>query len=155
MEYLLVKWIHIVSSTILFGTGLGSAFCLFMANRSKDVPSIHFATRTVVVADFLFTMPTVVIQLVTGLWLLRLTGYSLGDGWVKWALALYFFAGACWLPVVWMQLKMRDMARLAREADKPVPQLYCKMDRWWTVLGSLAFPAIVIVFYLMVAKPQL
>jgi len=95
MEYLLVKWVHIVSSTILFGTGIGSAFCLFMANRSKEVPSIYFATRTVVIADFLFTSPAAVVQLLTGLWLLRLTGYSLSDSWVKWGLALYFFAGAC------------------------------------------------------------
>jgi uncharacterized membrane protein len=79
MEYLLVKWVHIVSSTILFGTGIGSAFCLFMANRSKEVPSIYFATRTVVIADFLFTSPAAVVQLLTGLWLLRLTGYSLSD----------------------------------------------------------------------------
>ena len=107
MEYLLVKWVHIVSSTILFGTGIGSAFCLFMANRSKEVPSIYFAARTVVIADFLFTSPAAVVQLLTGLWLLRLTGYSLNDGWVKWGLALYFFAGACWLPVVWMQVEMR------------------------------------------------
>ena len=153
MEYLLVKWVHIVSSTILFGTGIGSAFCLFMANRSKEVPSIYFATRTVVIADFLFTSPAAVVQLLTGLWLLRLTGYSLSDSWVKWGLALYFFAGACWLPVVWMQVEMRDMARAALETEKPLPERYWRTDRWWTVLGSLAFPAIVIVFYLMVAKP--
>jgi uncharacterized membrane protein len=153
MEYLLVKWVHIVSSTILFGAGIGSAFCLFMANRSKEVPSIYFATRTVVIADFLFTSPAAVVQLLTGLWLLRLTGYSLSDSWVKWGLALYFFAGACWLPVVWMQVEMRDMARAALETEKPLPERYWRRDRWWTVLGSLAFPAIVIVFYLMVAKP--
>jgi uncharacterized membrane protein len=141
------------SSTILFGAGIGSAFCLFMANRSKEVPSIYFATRTVVIADFLFTSPAAVVQLLTGLWLLRLTGYSLSDSWVKWGLALYFFAGACWLPVVWMQVEMRDMARAALETEKPLPERYWRRDRWWTVLGSLAFPAIVIVFYLMVAKP--
>jgi uncharacterized membrane protein len=84
MEYLLVKWVHIVSSTVLFGAGIGSAFCLFMANRSKEVPSIYFATRTVVIADFLFTSPAAVVQLLTGLWLLRLTCYSLSDSWVKW-----------------------------------------------------------------------
>src|ERR1700722_18739265 len=109
MEYFLVKWVHIVSSTILFGTGIGSAFYLFMANRSKEVPSIYFATRTVVTADFLFTAPAAVVQLLTGLWLLRLTGYALGDNWVKSILALYSFAGVCWFPVVRMQIEMRDM----------------------------------------------
>lgn len=153
MEYLLVKWVHIISSTILFGTGIGSAFYVFMANRSREVPSIYFAARTVVVADFLFTAPAAVIQLLTGLWLLRFTGYSLSDGWVQWGLGLYFFAGVCWLPVVWMQIEMRDMARIALETNKPLPERYWKRQRWWTVLGSLAFPALVIVFYLMVAKP--
>jgi uncharacterized membrane protein len=132
------KWVHIVSSTILFGTGIGSAFCLLMANRSKEVPSIYFATCTVVIADFLFTSPAAVVQLLTGLWLLRLTGYSLSDSWVKWGLALYFFAGACWLPVVWMQVEMRDMARAALETEKPLPERYWRRDKWWTVLGSLA-----------------
>jgi uncharacterized membrane protein len=113
------KWVHIVSSTILFGTRIGSAFCLLMANRSKEVPSIYFATRTVVIADFLFTSPAAVVQLLTGLWLLRLTGYSLSDSWVKWGLALYFFAGACWLPVVWMQVEMRDMARAGSKRKNP------------------------------------
>jgi uncharacterized membrane protein len=150
MEYLLVKWLHIISSTILFGTGIGSAFYVFMANRSREVTSIHFAARTVVVADFLFTAPAAAIQLLTGLWL---TGYSLSDGWVQWGLALYFFAGACWLPVVWMQIEMRNIARIALETNKPLPERYWQRKRWWTVLGSLAFPALVIVFYLMVAKP--
>jgi uncharacterized membrane protein len=124
-----------------------------MANRSKEVPSIYFAARTVVIADFLFTSPVAVVQLLTGLWLLRLTGYSLNDGWVKWGLALYFFAGACWLPVAWMQVEMRDMARAALETERPLSERYWRRDRWWTILGSLAFPALVIVFYLMVAKP--
>ena len=119
----------------------------------RKLPSIYFAARTVVIADFLFTSPAAVVQLLTGLWLLRLTGYSLSDGWVKWGLALYFFAGAFWLPVVWMQVEMRDMARAALEMERPLSQRYWRRDRWWTILGSLAFPALVIVFYLMVAKP--
>jgi uncharacterized membrane protein len=106
------------SSTILFGAGIGSPFCLFMAHRSKEVPSIYFATRTVVIADFLFTSPAAVVQLLTGLWLLRLTGYSLSDSWVKWGLALYFFAGACWLPVVWMQVEMNGSGS-ARNGKTP------------------------------------
>jgi uncharacterized membrane protein len=80
-------------------------------------------------------------------------GYSLSDGWVKWGLALYFFAGACWLPVVWMQVEMRDMARAALETERPLSEQYWRRDRCLTILGSLAFPALVIVFYLMVAKP--
>ncbi|MEO6608977.1 MAG: DUF2269 domain-containing protein [Aestuariivirga sp.] len=155
MDYLLLKWIHILSSTILFGTGLGSAFYMFMANRRKEIAGIYFAARHVVIADWLFTAPAVAIQFITGLLLVHIQGYSLTDGWVMLAVALYFFAGACWLPVVWLQIKMRDLAKLAIDADKALPAHFWALDRWWIGLGSLAFPAIMIVFWLMVAKPSI
>jgi len=153
MEYLLLKWIHILSSTILFGTGIGSAFYMFMANRRKDTASIYFATRHVVIADWLFTTPAIIIQLITGLLLLHVTGFSFSDKWVLWGLVLYCFAGGCWLPVVWMQIKMRDLAKNALESGKDLPAIFWKMEKWWIILGSLAFPAIIVVFYLMVVKP--
>lgn len=153
MNYLLVKWIHILSATVLFGTGLGSAFYLFMANRKGNVANIYFAVSHVVIADFCFIAPAVVVQLVTGLWLLPLSGHVLTETWVGWGLALYLFAGFCWLPVVWMQIRMRDLAKAALGTAKPLPEAYWRLDRWWIVAGSLAFPAVVVVFYLMVVKP--
>jgi uncharacterized membrane protein len=153
MEYFVAKWIHILSATILFGTGLGSAFYLFMANRRKDVVAIHVAVSHVVIADWLFTTPAIVIQFATGLWLLHLTGYAFTDRWVRWAIALFIFAGACWIPVVWMQIRMRAMARAALQTGTPLPEAYWRLDRWWIVAGSLAFPAVVVIFWLMVAKP--
>ena len=155
MDYLLLKWVHIVSSTVLFGTGIGSAFYMFMANRRKDIAGMYFATRHVVIADWLFTAPSIVIQLVTGVWLAHVAGYGLFEGWIQWALALYLFAGACWLPVVWIQIKMRDMAKEALKENGGLPDLYWRMDKWWIALGSLAFPVIMFVFYLMVFKPNL
>lgn len=153
MDYLLVKYIHIISSTILFGTGIGSAFYMFMANRRKDIGAIYFAARHVVIADWLFTTPAIIIQLISGLYLAHTGGYALTDKWIMLALLLYFFAGACWLPVVWMQIKMRDMARAAYESGAALPPYYWKLDRWWIILGSLAFPAIMAIFWLMAAKP--
>lgn len=153
MDYLFLKWIHILSSTILFGTGIGSAFYLFMANRKKDTANIYFATRHVVIADWLFTTPAVIIQLITGLYLVDVAGYSFNDTWVLWGLTLYLFAVACWLPVVWIQIKMRNMAKEALDNTTLLPQRYWTYDRWWIMLGSLAFPAIMIVFYVMVIKP--
>lgn len=155
MDYLLLKWIHIISSTVLFGTGIGSAFYMFMANRRKDIAAIYFATRHVVIADWLFTTPSVITQLVTGIALAHMSGYSLSEGWVLLALILYCFAGICWLPVVWMQIKMRDMAKYAYEHNADLPEQYWRMDRWWIMLGSLAFPAILVVFWLMVYKPDM
>lgn len=153
MLYLWVKWVHVVSSTILFGTGIGTAFFMFMANRRKEVAGIAFASRHVVIADWLFTTPAVIVQLLSGLWLVHLAGLELFGGWVLGGLMLYLFAGACWLPVVWMQIRMRDLANVAYASGEPLPPLYWTYERWWVSLGALAFPAIVVVFYLMVVKP--
>jgi uncharacterized membrane protein len=153
VSYLLLKWIHILSATILFGTGIGSAFYMFMANRQGKIEEIYFATRIVVLADTVFTAPAVIIQLITGMLLVHMLDYSFTEFWVAWGIGLYFFAGVCWLPVVWMQIRMRNMAEYALESGELLPELFWKMDRWWIVLGSLAFPALVGVFYLMVFKP--
>lgn len=152
MTYLILKWVHIVSATILFGTGIGSAFYMFMAHRQRDIDDIRFATRTVVIADWLFTTPAVALQLATGVALVVVADHDFFDLWVVHALALFVFAGICWLPVVWIQIQMREMAALARSIDD-LPQRYWRLNRIWTVLGCLAFPAVVGIFYLMVFRP--
>ena len=153
MEYLIFKYIHIISSTVLFGTGIGSAFYVFMANRRKELPAIVFTTRYVVLADWLFTAPAAIIQLITGLVLVHIRGYDLSQKWIIYSLILYFSAGACWLAVVWIQIKMRDIAKITLDSNSELPVIYWIYDKWWIVLGSMAFPMIIIVFYLMVFKP--
>jgi len=153
MLYLCVKWLHILSSTVLFGTGIGTAFFMLMANFSKDIRAIAFATRTVVIADWCFTTPAVIIQPLSGLALAHFTHMTLTEGWIVAAIALYVFAGACWLPVVWMQIRMKRMAAEALASGTALPEPYWRYNRWWLTLGSLAFPAVVVIFWLMVAKP--
>lgn len=153
MEYLVVKWLHILSSTFLFGTGIGSAFYMLFTSISRDVRAIAVVSRHVVLADWIFTATTVVIQPVTGMYMIYLVGYPWTSGWILWSVALYFLAGACWLPVVWIQLKMRDMAQIAARDDTTLPEQYWRYLRIWTALGIPAFFALVLVFWLMVAKP--
>lgn len=153
MEYLVVKWLHILSSTLLFGTGLGSAFYMFFASLTRDTRVIATVVRYVVIADYAFTTPTVIIQPLTGLYLIHLAGFPLTSKWIVASFALYFLAGACWLPVVWMQIKMRDMAAIATTNGAELPQRYWTFLKWWVALGTVAFFALVVVFYLMVAKP--
>jgi uncharacterized membrane protein len=153
MDYLFVKWLHILSATILFGAGVESAFFLFMANRQKDLAGIVFATRHAVLADWLFTTPAAIVQLATGLALVWLGGFRLTQGWIAGGLLLYFFVGACWLPVVFIQIRMREMARNALKSGGALPADYWALDRWWIFFGSLAFPALAAVFWLMVTKP--
>ena len=153
MEYLIVKWLHILSSTLLFGTGLGSAYYMYFANRYQDPHVAAVVARYVVWADWLFTTPTIIFQPLSGLYLASLAGFPVTSGWIGWSFALYFLAGACWLPVVWIQIRMRDMADAAHRQGQQLPPLYRRYARLWVSLGIPAFIAMVVVFYLMVVKP--
>lgn len=155
MEYLIVKWLHILSSTFLFGTGIGSAFYMLFTSLSRDVRAIAVVSRHVVLADWIFTSTTVIIQPLTGLYLVHLAGFPLTSKWLMWTIGLYILAGACWLPVVWIQLKMRDIAqKAAAEGAQALPEQYWRYLRIWTALGIPAFIAMVAIFWLMVAKPM-
>ncbi|MDH5388748.1 MAG: DUF2269 domain-containing protein [Gammaproteobacteria bacterium] len=147
--YLTVKLIHIVSATLLFGTGLGSAFYMFMAYRSGNMQMMAETNRIVVIADFIFTTPTVIIQLVTGLYLLNYLGLEWTSPWSLSVLGLYAFVGVCWLPVVWLQIWLRNRAQ---ELDHPDAQYQYRM-KVWTILGVMAFPAVVVLYGFMVYKP--
>ena len=152
-EYLVLKWIHVLSSTILFGTGIGSAYYMFLASRHRDPRVAHWVVRHVVVADWVFTTTAIIVQPVTGFWLAKIAGYSLTSAWLLGSIVLYLVAGACWLPVVWIQYQMRDMARVAVEQGTSLPDRYTRLHRSWVALGIPAFAALVVVFYLRVAKP--
>jgi uncharacterized membrane protein len=155
MEYLVLKWLHVLSSTVLFGTGLGSAFYMFFTNRTREVRAIAIVARRVVIADWLFTTPTALVQPATGFWLLQLAGIPWTTGWVLWSIVLYVVAGACWLPVVWIQIRMAQMAERAASTGEALPQRFWRYHALWTALGWPAFIAFIAIFYLMVVKPPL
>jgi uncharacterized membrane protein len=152
-EYLIAKWLHILSSTLLFGTGIGSAWYMFFASRSGDARVAAVVVRHVVVADWLFTATTIVFQPLSGLYLMHLAQIPLGSAWIVWTFVLYLVAGACWIPVVFIQIRMRRLAEAAAARDEPLPESYRRLFRIWTALGFPAFFALVVVFWLMVAKP--
>jgi len=153
MSYEVAKWLHILSSTLLFGTGIGSAYYMFFTSLSGDARSVARVVGLVVIADWVFTLTTIVLQPVTGLILAHLAQIPLTSRWILWSTMLYFVAGACWIPVVMIQIRMHRLARAAAADDAPLPDAYRRLFRWWTALGVPAFVALVIVFYLMVAKP--
>lgn len=152
--YLVLKTIHIVSSVFLVGTGFGTAFYLFFANRSGSAESIAVISRLVVRADWWFTTPAVVIQPVSGLLLLQLGGWPPTAPWLLASLALFALAGICWLPVVWLQLRMARLATAANKAGAALPQAYWADARLWERLGYPAFFAMAVVYFLMVVKPE-
>ncbi|MGE8357159.1 MAG: DUF2269 family protein [Microvirgula sp.] len=152
MTYTLLKTLHILSMVLLFGTGLGSAFYKWMADRSGNPAHIAVTNRHVVLADWLFTTPTAIIQPVSGLWMVLLLGIPLTTPWIAASLFLYGFAGACWLPVVWLQIRMQRLASEAVAQGTPLPARYWTMTRWWFWLGVPAFLSMVLVVALMVFK---
>lgn len=153
VSYLFLKTLHIISSVILVGTGFGSAFYLFCANRSRSLEAQAVVARFVVLADWIFTTPAVIIQPLTGIALLWMAGWSLDTPWVMWSIVLYLFAGACWLPVVWLQIHMKKMADEAWKNGVALPARYWRFARWWEGLGYPAFIAMLVVYFLMVTKP--
>jgi uncharacterized membrane protein len=153
VEYVVLKWLHVLSSTVLFGTGLGSAYYMFFASRTRDPRTIATVVGHVVVADAIFTASTIVFQPLSGWRMAHLAGLPLTTPWIAWSIALYLLAGACWLPVVWMQIRMRGMAERAAADGVPMPDAYYRWLRVWVALGIPAFVSLVVVFWLMVAKP--
>jgi uncharacterized membrane protein len=151
--YLVLKLLHIVSSTLLFGTGLGSAWYMWRAHRGGSLDTIVHVSRNVVLADWLFTTPAIIIQPLTGIGMMHLLGYSFTLPWILWSLLLYGLAGACWLPVVWLQLQVHGMSRRALHTGSALPPAYHRYMRYWFLLGWPAFFAVVAIFALMVFKP--
>lgn len=151
--YLITKWLHILSSTVLFGTGLGTAFQMVMAVRTNRTETIASVASGVVLADWIFTLPAGLLQPATGLWLVHLQGYSLAEPWLLATYAAYVIAFACWVPVVHLQIRIRDLAAQALRAGQPLPAKAHQLYRIWFLLGWPAFIALVVVFWLMVFKP--
>lgn len=150
----IVRWLHVIGATVLLGTGAGIAFFMVMAHRSKDVAAIAHVASTVVIADWVFTASAVVLQPLTGAWLAHLMGWRLTEPWILLSLGLYVFTGAFWIPVVFMQKRMRDLARAAIAAKSPLPDDYDRLYRRWFAFGFPAFAAVLAIIWLMIARPS-
>lgn len=155
LSYLLVKYAHIIGASVLFGTGVGIAFFMWLAHRSGSVPIIAGVARIVVVADYLFTATAVVLQPITGVMLIRIVGYSITEGWIVLSLLLYVIVGLFWLPVVRMQIRMRDLAVAAAKSGEALPAEYYALFRKWFAFGFPAFGSVLVIFWLMIARPSI
>jgi uncharacterized membrane protein len=153
--YAVLKTLHILSSTLLFGTGLGTAFFMWFTHRTGEVAAIATAARLTVRADFLFTTPAVIAQPITGYLLMRVMGLDLHASWLQAAMLLYLFTGLCWLPVVWLQWRAAQLAADAWRERTALPPAYFQCMRIWFALGWPAFLSVIAIFWLMVAKPLL
>jgi uncharacterized membrane protein len=152
---LTLKLIHVLGAAVLFGTGLGIAFFMWMAHRRGDAASIAATGRTVVIADTVFTATAAIVQPVSGVFLAWSVGYSLWESWIAASIGLYALVGACWLPVVSIQIKLRDLATTAARNGAPLPPRYHWLFRVWFLLGWPAFTSVIAIYALMIWKPQL
>jgi len=152
MLYLWLKFIHIISSTVLFGTGIGTACVMLYGHRTRDVRIIAGITQYVVLADWVFTGTSGLVQPITGLWMVYLAGYSFSSLWIWGSIAGYIIAAFCWFPVVYLQIKMRDFAIAADKTNSPLPLEYFTYFKYWFCLGWPAFISLIMVFYLMTNK---
>lgn len=151
-NYLLLKLVHILSAVVITGTGAGIAFFMFMTSRTSNIAAIAVTARLVILADWLFTAPAVAIQFITGILLMLKLGYSFNSLWFLWVISLFIFIGTCWVPVVYIQYKLRKLANVSLSNGVLEPS-FNKLMRLWTGLGIPAFISILIIFWLMVFKP--
>lgn len=152
--YALLKLLHILSAAVLLGTGAGIAFFMLAAHRTGRPETIAATARMVVLADFLFTAPAVVAQPLSGLGLILVQGYRLTEPWLLAVYALYLLIGACWLPVVAIQMRLAKLADAAVATGRPLPEAYHRLFRLWFRLGWPAFGGVLVIYALMVARPQ-
>ena len=151
----LLRWVHVIGAAVLLGTGAGIAFFMLMANRTRDPWIVAHVAGTVVVADLLFTATAIVLQPITGALLAKSVGWPLTAPWILASLVLYVVAGLFWLPVVWMQWRMRDLARAAAAAGEPLPVEYHRLFRAWVLFGIPAFGSVLGIIWLMLTRPAL
>ena len=151
---ILLRWAHVIGACVLLGTGAGIAFFMLMAHRTREPALIAHTARIVVIADYVFTASAVIAQPITGALLVHAVGWSWSEGWIVLSLALYGLTGAFWLPVVWMQKQMRDLASEAATTNAPLPERYFKLYRAWFACGFPAFFAVLAIIWLMLAKPS-
>ena len=155
MIYDCIKFLHVIGAAVILGTGAGIAFFMLMAHLSRDAAFIARTAAIVVFADFVFTATAIALQPVTGYVLVRVTGTPFNEHWLELSLVLYAVAGAFWLPVVWMQMRMRDLARVAASTAKPLPREYDRLFRLWFLFGFPGFGSVLGIIWLMIAKPVL
>jgi uncharacterized membrane protein len=149
--YEIAKVIHVLGTVLLFGTGMGTAFFLLMAHRSRDLDAIRVTARHVIIADWLFTTPAVVAQPITGVVLMLLLGYRFDTAWFAAVVVLFVLTGACWIPVVFIQYRLRDLAISATSFDM-LPQEFHRLMRRWIALGVPAFSSVMLIVVLMVTR---
>ncbi|SCB50316.1 Uncharacterized membrane protein [Bradyrhizobium shewense] len=154
MLYFVLKYLHVVGAAVLLGTGSGIAFFMLAAHLGGKPSVIAGVARIVVIADFIFTATAVVAQPVTGSLLVLHVGYSFWEGWIVWSIVLYLITGVLWLPVVWMQMRLRDIASIAAAKGSPLPPEYHRIFWLWFAFGIPAFTAVAAILWLMIAKPQ-
>ena len=152
---LVLRWLHVVGACALLGTGAGIAFFMLMAHRTKDAKLIAHTASVVVIADWIFTATAVVLQPITGALLAAAIGWRLTEGWILASLALYVLTGAFWVPVVFMQRRLRDLARQAARDGAALPDDYFRLYRRWFAFGFPAFFAVLAIIWLMIARPAL
>jgi uncharacterized membrane protein len=155
MEEQVLRLFHVVGATVLFGTGAGIAFFMVMANRTGDPKLIAHVAGTVVIADTVFTATAALFQPITGYLLAQSIGWPLEQGWIALSLILYVVTGIFWLPVVWIQMRLRNIARLAAVEGKDLPPVYHRLYRIWFACGFPAFLSVLGILWLMLNKPDI
>ena len=151
----ILRFLHVIGATVLLGTGAGIAFFMLLAVRTRDAKLIAHVANTVVIADMVFTASAVIVQPITGYLLARIVGWPLTEGWLALSIGLYVLTGLFWLPVVWIQIKLRDLAKANAQSGTALPTEFDRLYRIWFACGFPAFLSVLAIIWLMLTRPAL
>ena len=152
--YFIIKYLHVLGAIVILGTGSGIAFFMLTAHRSGDAAFIARTAASVVIADIVFTASAVILQPVTGALLMSMSATAFEARWLMTSLLLYVVAGLFWIPVIFMQVEMRDLARAANAKNQALPSRYFMLFRRWLLFGIPGFGSVMVILWLMIAKPE-
>lgn len=152
--YLVLKYVHVLTAAVLLGTGAGIAYFMFTACLSRNIEALRVVARNVILADWIFTATAVVLQPVTGAWMMIERGWPFTSNWFIVTAMLYVATGACWIPVVFLQYRMARLANDATSFEALGPE-FNRAFRWWVALGVPAFGMVLALYAIMIFKPGL
>ncbi len=155
VDYHGLKLLHILSAVVMTGTGIGLAYFLFLAVLTKKQEALVAIARWVIWGDWLFTLPAIITQIISGLLLVERLGWSFASVGMHWILTLYALMLVCWLPVIVIQYKLYHISLkiLTEGQDVHCHPSFKRLFRLWVLLGSIAFVCVLLLFWIMIFKP--
>ncbi|MDQ0115862.1 DUF2269 family protein [Paenibacillus harenae] len=145
--------LHLLGVLLMAGNIITAAFWKIRADLAGNPIVIHQAAKNVMIADYAFTIPGLVMIIVSGGAMASESGVTwTGINWLTLSLILLSVTGIIWLAIL-IPLQ-RKMIRSSADGIKTgtISAEYRRASRQWAIYGVAATLLPIIILYLMVMK---